>query len=838
MQNKLYSEKLGRILASVRRPSTYLGNEQNSVHKNYENIEGSIALVFPDLYEIGMSHLGLKILYNIINSEEDLVAERAFAPAPDFAEAIKDERIPLMSLESKRPLKDFDIVGFTIPYELSYTTILWILDLAGIPLKASRRGEDDPFIVGGGAGVYNPEPIANFFDFFVLGDGEELTPMILRRVTALRGMGRTDVLKQMAKIPGVYVPSLFDVSYKNDKTIEKITPRLPGYEKAKRVFLPTLGESEFPTTMVVPFHATQNRMTVELDRGCTQACRFCQAGTTYRPARERTPDEVIDIIDKTIGETGYGEVSLASLSAGDYTKIEPLLKTLMDRYADERVSISMPSLRPATVTDSIVQEIGRVRKTGFTISSEAGNQRLRNTLNKKVTDDDIFKVAVSLLDNGWRSLKLYFMLGLPTESDADVESIFDLSERLSRINVNGKRFLNVTVSVSNFVPKAHTAFQWMGQDSVESLTRKKERLFELIRKNRKLKLKWHDANMSHMEAIFSRGDRRLSAVVEEAYTMGATLDAWTENFNWELWRKAFDNCGVDPAFHANRDFATDEILPWDHIDTGVTKKYLLKEYHLAQSGAVTEDCKTDNCLACGLNPKTCFEEYQWSAPTKKMVAVQPGGEQNKYRITYEKKGLSQYISHLELQSIINRVLRMVKAPLVYSQGHSPHPKIAYGGALGVGVESDEEFVDLTLYAKPDGEKLLAGINKGMPEGIWFKSISPLPPKTKSISEMVIGAEYEITLDEKITFADAMRAVDLFNRIDTHMVERTGKKKKVFDIKPMIENLSVTEHPVLTRFAIVAQNGASAKPVEACRAIFPDMEIGPKRIVKISNIIKK
>jgi radical SAM family uncharacterized protein/radical SAM-linked protein len=752
-----------RIIESVRRPSSYIGAEVNSVIKDRARVGASIALAFPDLYDLGMSHAGLKILYHVINAEPDLAAERVFAPEEDFAEALKREGAPLFSLETKTPLAQFDVIGFTIPYELSYTNILWMLDLSGIPLRATDRGDLAPFVIGGGAGVYNPEPIADFFDFFFMGDGERGAVDIMRAVAETKGEPRADRLKRFAMIPGVYVPSFFSPGYGPDGRIGKITPLVEGYEKVTRVFLPTLSESPHPFDAPPPFgKPIHDRLNVEIDRGCTQGCRFCQAGTTYRPARERTPDEVAAIMETALEKTGYDEASLTSLSAGDYSRIEDLLTRLMDRYENSNVSLSLPSLRSSTVTDNMIKQIGRVGRSGFTITAEAGSQRLRNVLNKKVAEEDILRVALRLLEGGWQSLKLYFMIGLPTETDEDVEGIYILSDRLASLSAGKKTFRNINVSVGNFVPKPHTAFQWHGQESAENLKAKKDRLFAMIKKNRRLTLKWHDSRMSHMEAAFSRGDRRLGAVVEAAYRLGQRMDAWTEHFRFDVWMKAFAQCGLDSRDYANRTFGLDETLPWDHIDTGLSKRYFRKEWDNALTGIVTGDCKTDKCLACGIDPKKCFSPYEAEhKPAEKPPAV-PAESSAIYRLYFRKTGLCRFLSHLELRNVLIRAIRQSGVAVKYSEGYTPHPKITFGPALKLGVESMEEIIDATLCGAVNAAELLRRLNGALPDGIRFASAEPLAPGAKGLSSIIAGFEYDVVLRGDFDYVAVKDAVEQFN----------------------------------------------------------------------------
>lgn len=826
-----------RILDDVSNPSSYIGVEQNAVRKNPSEVAASIALVFPDLYEIGTSHLGLKILYSVINAEADLAAERAFAPGEDFASALAREEAPLMSLESKRPLADFDAVGFTIPYELSYTTILWILDLARIPLRAADRDDSHPVIIGGGAGIYNPEPVAEFFDLFVLGDGEKVTPLLLREIAASRGRPRAGRIRELSRIEGVYAPSLFRPEYGAEGLLKKVEAVEADVAKPKRVWLPTLSESPFPEKMVVPFGKTaHDRLNVEIDRGCTQACRFCQAGTTYRPVRERTPEEIMDIFEGALKTTGYGDISLTSLSAGDYSHMRPLLKGLMDRYEGERVSISLPSLRPGTVTDEIVDQIKRVRRTGFTIAAEAGTTRLRNALNKKVTDEEILDTAKRLLEAGWRSLKLYFMIGLPTETMEDVEAIYTLAEKLDRLDANGARFRNISISVSNFVPKPHTAFQWAPQDTISSLVAKKEKLFELIRPRKRLRLKWHDAQVSHLEAVFARGDRRLCAVVEKAYRLGRRLDAWSDKFDFHKWMEAFEAEGVDPAFYANREFGLDETLPWDHIDTGLSKKYFARELELARKGEVTQDCKYEKCLACGLNPKICFENYDWKENRPKRPTPPPPEGRFRYRLTYQKKHLARYLPHLETMAVIFRAFRMAGLPVAYSEGFSPSPRISFGPATPLGLESAEEYLDVEMTHYLEPWSINNKLNKVIIDDFHFIEARQIAIGEKSISSQVTSFDFIFRISE--LDRDYMtRAIEDFNRADKFMAQKKEGAKEV-DIRPMVSALKLADGdvPDVSYTASFSPAKGFVRPDTLAKALFQGQPFRLLRAAKLKTAL--
>lgn len=597
---------ISSLLEKVHKPTRYLGQEINAVYKKKEEVKVHLVLAFPDLYEVGMSHLGLKILYALVNERPGFYAERVFAPDKDMEELLKKEKIPLFSLESRTPLGSFDLVGFTLQYELSYTTVLNMLELGGIPLHSDKRKEGDPFIVGGGPGALNPEPLAPFFDFFVIGDGEEILPELLQefaywKAAPNRG-DRKDFLQKIVRIPGIYVPSFYGPLYDNRGKfcgIKPLTKEAPLEIERRTVY--DLESAFYPDTFVVPYmNVIHDRAVLELFRGCSKGCRFCQAGYIYRPVRERTVSRLKELAENIIGSTGYEELSLSSLSSSDYSCIEELLDELEKNFAEKHVKLSLPSLRADVFALRLADRVSK--SGGVTFAPEAGSQRLRNVINKKISEEAILEVVEQAVSSGRNHIKLYFMIGLPTETEQDLKELVKLVQKIAVLRQTGsrKRSFRVTVSASTFVPKAHTPFQWEPQITLQEIKIRQEFLREHLRKLKGVDFKWHEAEMSFLEAVFARGDRRLAPVLERAYSLGCRLDAWSESFNFSLWQKAFALEGIEPQKYAQYKPALDDPLPWEHIKTGLSREFLQKEYQKALKGEVTCDCREAGCVGCGL----------------------------------------------------------------------------------------------------------------------------------------------------------------------------------------------------------------------------------------------
>ena len=817
----------------IQKPSRYIGEEIHAVRKDPAAVEVTFALAFPDVYEVGMSHLGLKILYHIVNRQEWAAAERVFCPWLDLERELRDHDLALCSLESGRPLREFDIVGFSLQHELSLTNVLSMLDLGRIPFPARERKEDFPLILAGGPACFNPEPFALIFDGILVGDGEDAVLEVCRimREAKRKKASKEDLLVLLSGVRGMYVPKFFEVSYKTDGRISAIEPRLSGYKEVTKAILPDINRYPPPHKQIVP-HAelVHDRLALEISRGCTRGCRFCQAGMIYRPVREREPGFVLESAGRELDLTGFEELSLLSLSSGDYGCLGPLLKALMDRQGQGKVSLSLPSLRVDSLEPAWLEQIKRVRKTGFTLAPEAGNDRLRRIINKKLTDHEILSMTGKIFDAGWEGIKLYFMIGLPGENESDLFDIVGLvKEVLKRAGRRGK----VNASVAAFVPKAHTPFMWMPQIALEE-SRKRIGLIQGALKDCRVRLKWNQPEMSWLEGIFSRGDRRLTEVLIRAWKKGARYDAWSEHFALSLWREAFEEVGLDPAFYLYRERAIDETLPWDHIRSGVAKAFLLEERDKARQEIETADCR-EGCLLCGV----CDHESVgpvWYSHWKPPVGAKPlpwAGPARKYRIAFCKRNSMRHLSHLELVRLFIRALRRARIPLVFSEGYHPMPKISFAAALPVGTESLHETMDIQVYDCESASVIRDRLESQLPPSIRILSMRELRLAAKSPRLKESG--YEITLNSSRGISE--EAVERFLRSQAFAVTRKGKKgEKTIDVRPLVQSMQVLSSGRI-RLVLNHTGGPQVKPAEIMKSLFNLGDEDIRRVVKTDEVVE-
>ncbi|MFW6237004.1 MAG: TIGR03960 family B12-binding radical SAM protein, partial [Desulfosudaceae bacterium] len=703
------SDTISDLLSRVRKPSRYLGGEINS-RKKAGSPPLSLALCFPDIYEIGTSHFGIQIMYHILNRRADIGAERVFAPGLDMAAALRQSGRPLTSLESGTPLAAFDIVGFSLLYELNYTNLLFMLDLAGLPFYAVDRDDTHPLLIAGGPCTFNPEPVADFFDAMVIGDGEAVIEQMADIWLKFRRQGRpvdkAQVRRHWSQIPGVYIPSDYNVTY-DEQGNQQLRPRPGAPETVTRAFAPELLAADFPDQPVVPFgKPIHDRLRLEIARGCTRGCRFCQAGMIYRPVRERPLAEALALTDRSLAATGYEDISLLSLSTGDYSALDSLLTALVERYAGRHIALSIPSFRAGTLSDAAMKQILSLRKTGFTMAPEAGSQRLRDVINKNVTEAEIITTVENAYELGWNLIKTYFMIGLPAETPADDEAIVELVQRLAAIGRKKGKNKKINVSVAVFVPKAHTPFQWEPQLSVAEA---RQRIVSLKRRlsSRQIGFKWQDPEVSLLEGVFSRGDRRLAKVLKTAYQLGCRFDGWSDTFDFEKWQQAAASCNFDLEEAACRPRVLEEPLPWDHIRSGVSREFLVAERERSVRQQATPDCRDGNCQQCGvcdfrrIYPRlaaadSCQADLPPVSPPPFGPAKNGSSPPFKAELIYSKMDAARFFGHLEFVNIFLRALNRAGLPLWYSEGFHPKPRVSFGDPLPVGMESEAETVHLLL----------------------------------------------------------------------------------------------------------------------------------------------
>jgi radical SAM family uncharacterized protein/radical SAM-linked protein len=818
------------VLPFVGKPARYIAGEWNAVAKDPAAVDVRVALAFPDVYEIGMSHLGLKILYQLLNDRPDVMAERVYAPWVDAEARLRERGIPLCSQESGFPLSAFDVVGFTLQHELSFATILAMLTLGGIPLRARDRRDGDPLVVAGGPVAFSPEPLADFMDAFLVGDGEEAALEMCDVVRRCKRQGgrREDLLRAVQAMDGMYVPAL----------------HLPGQSVRKRTALrlDVVDYGRFPVPYMEIVH---DRASLEVMRGCAQGCRFCQAGYIYRPVREHARPAIERMAERSIAGSGYEEVSLASLSIADLSCLADLVPALMARLAATKTSLSLPSLRVEALNRNpeLAAEIARVRKTGFTIAPEAGSERLRRVINKVGFDEGAILTAVQHAARaGWQSLKFYFMIGLPTESREDLDEIVRVAREAARVARRERpRGFGLAVSAGAFVPKPHTPFQWCAQEPMDVLREKQAYLKARLRESR-IDFKWQQVESSFLEAVLSRAGREVGAAIALAFERGCRFDGWTDQLRFETWLQAFADAGVDPYAIANRPWPLDAALPWDHIDAGVAKDYLRREYDRAWRGLATEDCHTGPCHGCG---EPCAPSWQtWSQatgvrppdaggieaaapepPDPSLSPLRPVPATQKIRFEFQKVGELRFLSHLELMRALMRGLRRAGIPLAFSHGFNPQPRLSLAQALAVGIQGLREPGEVELVRRMAPEDLLAGWNRHLPSELKILRAWEAPLNGPSLSAGVRGAVYEVQLAPNgwdrgvLDVLGATETCAAFLARESIAVEASKKGKTV----------SLDARPLLQEFSATGRDGFPAWQIRVC--------VGPAGSVKPTAVMR-
>ncbi|NNF98742.1 MAG: TIGR03960 family B12-binding radical SAM protein [Desulfobacteraceae bacterium] len=838
------------ILPMVETPSRYLGTEVNRASKDPESADLHIALAFPDLYEIGTSHFGLQILYHIINGTDNFMAERVYAPASDLATQLKSKSIPLTSLESQTPLMDFDVIGFSLLYELNYTNMLNMLELSGIPFLKSQRDSSHPLLIAGGPCTVNPEPVADFFDAMVVGDGESVIlevchTLAMWKKEVVRGKtenlpDRDSLLKNLSLIQGVYVPSFFKSHY-DSSGFGAVTPIFKEYSTIKRAVVPSLDSAPYPDHPIVPYgRPVHDRLRIEIARGCTRGCRFCQAGMIYRPVRERRPDHVLSILESSLKSTGHEDVSMMSLSTGDYGCITEVVHKLMLTSKHEHIAVSLPSLRAGTLSPELMGLIKKVRKTGFTIACEAGSQRLRDVINKNIDEKAIVETVENAFSLGWKVIKLYFMIGLPTETLEDLEAIVALVKKLKDIKKPGPGSAQINVSITTFIPKSHTPFQWASQLSLDQ-SRDKIQWLKSELHFPGVKVKWQDPDVSFIEGLMARGDRSMSRLLIKAYELGCRFDGWSDSFDMNKWMAAIRESEIDPDFFITRSRDLAEKFPWDHIDVGVNKDYLITEKKRAEELLLTDDCRYGDCTACGvcdfknikpevfhdfaLKPDEIRAEEETATPADYPI----------YHLHYEKRGTARFFGHLEMIKIFLRAFRRARMPLKYSEGYHPLPKVSFDNPLPLGMESEQEQFFIVLTAQIDTTEMKILLNNHLPQGLTILSCVRTSGKKKIVAQDPIT--YDIVINNGFFDENCLK---WFYQTDEIIIEKTTKKRKklYLNLKDHIVFMTCT-NPQQLCITIASRHGKLLRPVEVVYRIFnlPEEILHQARIIKRTEIIQ-